>query len=137
MTIRILIIFLPCLIGMLWHDTPGLSISWSLGGSVFIAAIAQTKWFGQSNENQPFTRRLLRPVSMYSFLLAGVNVFGGGAYALNAAGHTLWGASLVPVTASLPLVSECLRLMLLAHASVTAGMKLVGFSYDKPKYTIP
>lgn len=35
------------------------------------------------------------------------------------------------------MIAACQRLMLLAHASVSAGMKLVGFRYGQPKYVIP
>src|SRR5206468_7407884 len=47
------------------------------------------------------------------------------------------GRNPIQVTTDLLVLAECQRLMLLAHASVTAGMKLAGFRYEKPKYVIP
>src|SRR5689334_4298085 len=134
MFIRFLIIFLPCVIGLMWSDKPELSIGWSMASSIFIAGFAQTKWFRQSGENTGVTQRLLRPVSMYHLIFIAYNVLGGAAYALDAAGYTIWGKSVVSVSSDLTLIAECQRLMLLAHVSVTAGMKLAGFRYGKPKY---
>jgi hypothetical protein len=136
MAIRILIVFLPYLVGLLCKS-PEISIASSLVGSVFIAGFAQTKWFRQSDENMTVTARLLRPVTMYHLMFVAFNVIGGGAYALNAAGYTIWGGGTISASGNLLLISECYRLMLLAQASVTAGMKLAGLSYGKPRFVIP
>ena len=74
---------------------------------------------------------------MYHLLFVISYVLGGAAFAVNAAGHTSWGTGTNSVTIDQSLIAECQRLMLLAHASVTAGMKLIGFAYDKPKYVVP
>ncbi|MFL6212865.1 MAG: hypothetical protein ACJ74J_03125 [Blastocatellia bacterium] len=136
MAIRILIIFAPVLIGFLWQDAPGPSLAWSFTSSVVIACIAQTNWFRQSGVKEAFTRHLMRPAFMFHFIFVAYNVLGGAAYALNASGYTL-GSNLIPMTVDLSVLAECQRLMLLAHASVAAGMKLLGFHYKDPKYVIP
>jgi hypothetical protein len=137
MAIRILIILLPYLVGFAWRESPGASIAWSLAGSIFVAGIAQTNWFRQSGENVPFTRRLLRPTSMYHLIFVAYNVVGAGAYALDTAGYAIWGVEPIAPTGNLVLIAECQRLLLLAQASVTVGMKLAGFRYSRPKYEIP
>ena len=53
--IRITILFLPSLCGLLWKNDPGISIAWSLAGSLFIAVTAQTRWFRQEGEGAPIT----------------------------------------------------------------------------------
>ena len=136
MALRILIIFAPVLIGFLWQDAPGPSLVWSFTGSVVIACIAQTNWFRQAGGKEVFTRYLMRPAFMFHFIFVAYNVLGGAAYALNASGYTL-GGKLIPMTIDPSVLAECQRLMLLAHASVTAGMKLLGFHYKNPKYVIP
>lgn len=134
---RIIVIFLPVIIGLLWLEEPGLSITWSLIGSVTIALVAQTRWFRQPGDQVALTDRLLRPQSMFHLLFVAYHIVGGAAYALNSAGYSPVGAG---VTASfhhdVSTIAECQRLMLLAHASVTVGMKLAGFRYSKPKYII-
>lgn len=137
MAIRILIIFLPFIVGFIGREQPEISIAWSLLGSIFIAVVAQTKWFRQAGEDTSTTQHLLRPVSMYHLIFVAYNVLGGGAYALDAAGYTIWASGGVSGASDLSVISECQRLMLLSHASVTAGMKLAGFRYGKPKYLIP
>jgi hypothetical protein len=136
MAIRILVIFLPYLVGLMWRDQPEASIALSLVSSILIAGIAQTDWFRQSGEKMGFTHHLLRPASMFHFIFVAYNVLGGAAYALNAAGYTL-GRTVIPSTGDLFLLAECQRLMLLSHTSITAGMKLAGFRYEKPKYMFP
>lgn len=134
---RILVIFLPYIFGWLWEELPAFSTAWSLAGSVFIAGISQTRWFRQSGESVPVTHRLLRPVSTYQFYFLGFHVAGGMFYALNAAGYSFWGRIAIPQEDALSTIAFCQRLMLLAHTSVTAGMKLAGFRYDQPRYVIP
>jgi hypothetical protein len=137
MAIRILVIFLPYIIGLMWPDQPAFSIVWSLAGSIFIAVIAQTSWFRQSDEKVRVSHQLLRPVSMYHLMFVAYNVLGGGAFALNAAGYALGGKSPASALSDILLIAGCQRLMLLAHASVTIGMKLARLRYEKPKYVIP
>lgn len=120
----------------MWLDEPEASITLSLTSSILIAATAQTNWFRQSIDRVPFTHHLLRPVSIFHLIFIAYNVLGGAAFALNAAGYSISGGP-VSVIGDLSLIAECQRLMLLAHASVTAGMKLTGFRYEKPKYIFP
>src|SRR2546427_4844697 len=87
---RLMILFLPSLIGLLWQDDPGVSIIWSLVGSLFIAVACQTSWFRQSHDNLPITRQLLRPFFMYHLFFVAYHVVGGAFYALDKAGYTLW-----------------------------------------------
>ena len=134
---RIFVIFLPVPIGLLLLDEPGLSITWSLIGSVAIALISQTRWFRQPGDRVDVKQQLLRPVSMFHFLFVAYHVVGGAAYALDAAGYSITAGSLGSfIHRDLATVAECQRLMLLAHASVTVGMKLAGFRYAKPRYMI-
>jgi hypothetical protein len=73
-----------------------------------------------------------------SFFFLGFHVVGGGFHALNNAGYSLSGEGLnLPTGNELFLDAVAERLMLLAQASVTAGMKLAGLQYDPPKYMIP
>src|SRR5581483_9175851 len=95
-----------------------------------------TEWFRQPDEKIAVSQRLLRPVSMFHIIFLAYNVLGAGAYVLNAIGYTI-GTTVIPNSADLYLVAECQRLMLLAHTSITAGMKLAGFRYPKPKYVLP
>ncbi len=134
---RIVILFLPFLMGLMWEDISGVSIAWSLAGSGFIAAIAQTQWFRQSDDVVPFTHRLLRPGSIYHFYFLGLQVVGAGFRALDMAGYNFSGQVGLPWEDELSMIAAAQQLMLLAHASVTAGMKLVGFRYGRPKYVIP
>ena len=80
---RIVILFLPSLLGLLWQSDPGISIAWSLAGSLFIAIIAQTRWFTESTENLPVSHRLLRPLFIYHFFFLGYHVVGAGFHALD------------------------------------------------------
>src|SRR5690348_8141118 len=135
---RIAVLFLPSLSGLLWRDHPGISIAWSLAGSLFIAIIAQTRWFTESTENLPVSHRLLRPPFAYHFFFLGYHVVGAGFHALNNAGYSVSGGGLnVPTGNELFLDAVAQRLMLLAQASVTTGMKLGGLRYAPPKYIIP
>jgi hypothetical protein len=68
MPIRLLIIFLPFIISFIWREQPEWSITWTLLGSVFIATVAQTKWFRQVDDDALVTLRLLRPESMYHLI---------------------------------------------------------------------
>jgi hypothetical protein len=134
---RIFVIFLPVTIGLLWLEEPGLSITWSLIGSVAIAVIAQTRWFRQPGDRIAITARLLRPQSMFHLLFVAYHIVGGAAYALDSAGYSmLTSGTTLSIHIDLTTIAECQRLMLLAHASVTVGMKLVGFRYSNPRYVI-
>ena len=84
---RIAILFLPSLFGLLWRDDPGISIAWSLAGSLLIAIVAQTRWFTESTENLPVSQRLLRPLFMYHFFFLGLHVVGAGFHAFDNAGY--------------------------------------------------
>jgi hypothetical protein len=138
MPIRLLTIFLPFVVSFIWSEQPEWAIAWTLLSSVFIAAVAQTKWFRQvDDEDASVTQRLLRPESMYHIIFIAYNVIGGGAYALDTAGYTLWASGPISGGGNLVLIARCQQLMLLGHASVTAGMKLAGFRYGKPRYLIP
>lgn len=134
---RILIIFLPYIFGWLWEDLPAFSTAWSLAGSVFIVFISHTLWFRQSPESVPVTHRLLRPLSLYQFWFLVPHVVGGTIYTLHVAGYYFWDRIAIPQENALATIAVCQRLMLLAHASVIAGMKLVGFRYGQLKYVIP
>ena len=134
---RLIILFLPSFFGLLWEDSPRFSIAWSLAGSLFIAWVSHTGWFRESGEDVPVTHRLLRPLSMYQFYFLGLNVMGATFFALDAAGYNFHGQVAEPNESLLALVAQVQRYMLLGHASVIAGMKLVGFRYDRPKYLIP
>ena len=90
----------------------------------------------QSGDDVPNTHRLLRPFSMYQFFFVGYHVLGGAFYALNNAGYAFW-TPVDPSEYDLSVNATAQGLMLLAHASVTAGMKLAGFRYHQPKYLIP
>ncbi|MBI4525315.1 MAG: hypothetical protein HY695_16050 [Deltaproteobacteria bacterium] len=136
MNIRIAILFVPSVLGLLWQDEPEISIIWSLAGSLFVAAIAQNSWFKQSDESLPITHRLLRPTFMYHFFFLGYHVLGGAVNALELAGYTYWGRVAEPAKYELSLNAMAQALMLLGHASVTAGMKLAGLRYDPPRYII-
>lgn len=136
MAVRILIIFLPSVVGLMWLDEPEASITLSLASSIFVAGIAQTKWFRQPSDSVSFTRHLLRPASIFHLIFIAYNVLGGAAYALNAAGYSIAGGSSIAIV-DLSVIAQCQRFMLLGHASVTAGMKLAGFRYEKPKYIFP
>lgn len=131
---RIIILFLPYVIGLLFSGSARISITWSLLGSVFVAVIAQTRWFTQSRDDIGLKMRLLRPGTMFQFYFIIFHVFGGAFHALNSAGYTFAGHVALPSEQDLELVAYAQRLMLLAHASVTAGMKLIGFHYGKLKY---
>ncbi|MBI3015272.1 MAG: hypothetical protein HYY65_09485 [Candidatus Tectomicrobia bacterium] len=133
---RIFVVFLPYLLGLMWRDPPGLSIALSSVGSFFIAGIAQTRWFRQSGDNLPITHRLLRPGFMFHLFFVAYHVVGAGFYALNAAGFGFFGRDLDPLEDVLKTIAVGQAWMLLAHASVTAGIKLVGFRYGPPKYVI-
>src|SRR3990172_7413457 len=134
---RLIILFLPSFFGLPWEDSPRFSIAWSLAGSLFIAWVSHTEWFRQSGEDVPVTHRLLRPLSMYQFYFLGLHVMGATFFALDAAGYNFHGQVAEPNESLLALVAQVQRYMLLGHASVIAGMKLVGFRYDRPKYLIP
>lgn len=121
---------------MLWQDDAGLSIVWSIAGSFLIAAVAQTEWFKQSHENAPLTHRLLRPTFMYHFFFLGYHVVGAGFNSLDLAGYSMRGKVTGPSEYDLSLNATAQALMLLAHASVTAGMKLANLRYPSPKYVI-
>ena len=136
MFLRLAILFLPSLVGLLWRDSPGVSIVWSIAGSFFIAAVAQTEWFKQSGEYVPLTHRLLRPSFMYHFFFLGYHVVGAGFNSLDLAGYSIWGKVTGPSEYDLSLNADAQALMLLAHASVTAGMKLASLRYQPPKYVI-
>jgi hypothetical protein len=135
MTTRIAILFLPSLIGLMWLDEPEISIVWSLAGSLFIAVIAQTRWFRLPGDDVPITYRLLHPSFMYHLFFVGNHVLGGAFYALNNAGYTFW-TPVDPSEYGMTLNATAQGFMLLAHASTTAGMKLAGLRYDPPKYQI-
>ena len=83
MFVRLAILFLPSLLGLLWKDDPAPSIAWSLAGSLYIAGIAQTRWFRQEEGDIPVTHRLLRPVFTYHLFFVLANVVGGAFYALD------------------------------------------------------
>jgi len=134
--IRIAILFVPSLCGLLWANDPKISIAWSLAGSLFIAIIAQTRWFMQSGEALPITYRLLRPLFMYHFFFVGLHVVGGAFYALDNTAYSFWQPAGDTSAYDVSVNATAQGLMLLAHASVTAGMKLVGFRYNPPKYLI-
>ncbi len=136
MTVRLFIIFLPLLIGLMLLDPPELSIVWSLAGSVFIAGIVQTNWFTESAQDESVTRRLLRPGSMFHLMFVVFHIIGGAFHALNGAGHSFFGTRVPDPTYDPFVLSYCQRLMLLSHASVTAGMKLVGLHYGFPCYRV-
>lgn len=134
---RIFVIFLPVVIGWLWLEEPWLSITWSLVASVAIALIAQTRWFRQGGDRLSITDRLLRPQSMFHLLFVAYHIIGGAAYALDSAGYSPFTSHFTSVVHNnLYAIAESQRLMLLAHASVTVGMKLAGFRYPRPKYII-
>jgi len=100
-----------------------------------IALIAQTRWFRQPGDKIDVRQQLLRPVSMFHFLFVTYHVIGAAAYALDAAGYSIaTGSFSSTIHLNLATIAESQRLMLLAHASVTVGMKLAGFRYAKPKY---
>lgn len=134
---RIIVLYIPSLLGLMWDDQAGVSIVWSLAGSVFIAVISHTRWFRQSDERVPVTHRLLRPLSIYQAFFLGLHVMGGTFYALDAAGYSFWGQVASPQEGLLSLAALCQSYMLLGHASAIAGMKVVGFRYGRPKYLIP
>lgn len=134
---RISFLFLPSLLGLVWNEDSGFSIVWSLAGSIFIALVAQTRWFRQTNDDAPITHRLLRPVSIAHVFFVGFHVVGGAFHAMDAVGYTFWGRAGEPLGYDLALIAEAQRLMLLAHTGLTAGMKLAGFRYDRPKYVVP
>lgn len=134
---RTIVLFLPYILGWFWEDLPAFSIAWSLAGSVFIAFISHTLWFRQSPESVPVTHRLLRPLSFYQFWFLVPNVVGATFYTLHVAGYYFWDRIAIPQENALATIALSQRLMLLAHTSVIAGMKLVGFRYGRPKYMIP
>ncbi len=118
-------------------ETPGLSIMWCLTGSVFIALLAQSSWFREASNELPVIEQLLRPSSMYHFVFVSFHVIGGAAYCLDAAGFGLGGGVANADAYGLALAASAQQMMLLGHASVTAGMKIVGFHYEQPRYVIP
>ncbi|MBI2361074.1 MAG: hypothetical protein HYV04_19580, partial [Deltaproteobacteria bacterium] len=134
---RILLLYLPSFVGLIWDALPRFSIAWSVAGSFFIAIITQTRWFREPDDDIPVTQRLLRPISVYQFYFLGFQVVGSAFYALNAAGYNFHGQVAMPQESKLELIAQLQSYMLLAHASVMAGMKLVGFKYGKPRYVIP
>jgi len=136
MILRIIILFVPSLLGLLWQDDPWISLAWSFAGSLLIAGTAQTLWFSQSNEDVPITHRLLRPMFIYHFFFVGYHVVGGVVNSWDLAGYTLWGTPAGQSEYELSLNATAQGLMLLAQASVTAGMKLAGLRYGPPKYVI-
>src|SRR5438445_8519721 len=123
---RIAVLFIPSLMGLLWQDNLGVSIVWSLAGSLFIALIAQTSWFQESGENLPVTQRPLRPLFMYNLMFVAYHVVGGAFYTLDAFGYTFEGLVGGSREHDLTLAATAQALMLLAHASVITGMKLAG-----------
>src|SRR5437879_6393825 len=133
---RIIILYIPSLVGLLWGTESEISIIWSLGGSLFIAAIAQTRWFAQSDETLLRSGCLLRPAFMYHLSFVAVHVVGCAFHGLDNAGYRFWGQVAEPSQYKLSLDATAQRLMLLAQASVTAGMKLGNPKYGPPKYTV-
>ena len=136
MVARLVLIFSPLVIGPVLFDIPEYSIAWSLAASVFIATVAQTNWFRESAYDKSFTHSLLRPGSMFHILFVSYHIIGGTIYAVNGSGHSLFGTVVSDLTYDPTFMSKCQRLMLLSHASVTAGMKLVGFGYNQPQFRL-
>jgi len=136
MVARLVLIFSPLVIGPVLFDIPEYSIAWSLAASVFIASVAQTNWFRESAYDKSFTHSLLRPGAMFHVLFVSYHIIGGTIYALNGSGHSLFGTVVSDLTYNPTFMSKCQRLMLLSHASVTAGMKLVGFGYNQPQFRL-
>ena len=132
---RIAILFLPSLIGILWQDEPSISLAWSLAGSFLIAAFALSPGFREADDSLPLTRQLLRPFFMFHFFFIGNHVVGGAFYALNNAGSGFW-TPVDPSEYGIALNATAQELMLLAHASTTAGMKLAGLRYERPNYHV-
>ncbi len=135
MIIRIVIVFLPSIVGLLWQNDAMISIFWSLAGSFFIAGLALTAWFRQ-DDDAPISQRLLRPCFMYQFFFIVYHVIGAGFSSLDVSGHRFWGTTADSSQYELSLNATAQALMLAAHASVTAGMKLVNFRYQRHQYII-
>jgi hypothetical protein len=74
---------------------------------------------------------------MFHFLFVVYHILGGAAYALESAGYSPFASNGTSIIHhDLSTIAECQRLMLLAHAGVTIGMKLAGFRYSRPKYIV-
>jgi hypothetical protein len=129
---RILILFLPSLFGLLWQSAPEIFMVWALTGSYFIATITQTQWFRQTDGSVPLTHRLLAPSFSFHLYFISLHVVGGGFYFLDAIGFSYWQRVGASSEFEMPLIAKAQGLMLLAHASVTVGMKLAGSKADRP-----
>ena len=73
---------------------------------------------------------------MFHLMFVVFHIIGGAFHALNGAGHSIFGTRVPDPTYDPFVLSYCQRLMLLSHASVTAGMKLVGLHYGFPCYWV-
>jgi hypothetical protein len=135
--IRLCVLFFPSLLGLTCQHEPVISIICSLTGSVFIVLVSQTQWFKESDEVLPLKFRLLRPNVTFHLFFFASHVVGDTFYILNTAGVASWQQVTAPTVSDLSVLSTAQALVLLAHASVTAGMKLASFRYSMPKYTIP
>jgi hypothetical protein len=134
---RIALLFVPSILGLLWQGEPQISIIWSLMGSFFVAAVALSRKFTQLEMNSLVTRQLLRPFFMFQLYFLGLHVIGAGFYCFNTIGYEFWNETGPAQVSLLEPLAKAQALMLLAHASVTAGMKLVGFQYRPPPYNVP
>lgn len=133
---RIALLFAPSLLGLAW-TAPSVSIAWSLAGSLFVAGLTQTHWFLEDAGEAPIFARALRPSFMFNFFMIALHVAGGACHALDALGYSFRGWEGPTYGGSLAPIATAQALMLLGHASCVAGMKLVGFRYGPPRWTVP
>lgn len=105
-------------------------------GSLFVAVIAQSRWLTQTDDAVPITYRLLRPSFSFHFYFVLAHMLGGTVYALNLSGYHLSGIEAMPSVFDLATTARAQQLMLLGHAGVTAGMKLIGFRYKPCRYSV-
>lgn len=133
---KVLVPFAPWVAGLAWTEDPLVSVLWSLAGSVLIAGLAQTRWFRSPDDGASWSERLLRPSATWHLFFVAFHVAGGLASALATAGLGPFGPAESAGDWELAETARAQRLMLLAHAGVTAGMRLVGFAYPPPRYLV-
>lgn len=136
---RLLALFIPWVLSLLFQSDPSLSYFIAWLGSFYIFSLTLTGWVKPLPDDRSFAEQLMRPILLVQIIFAGYTCCTSIFYMLNVLGYDNFHKTsefLLIDTEKLALTAQCQRYYCLGHAAFVSGILIVMRYPDKQKFKV-
>jgi len=122
---KLVILYIPWLLSLLFDSDPLLSYFTAWAGSFFIFYVTLTGKIKPLPDDRPFADQIMRPIILVHIIFAGYMACSSIFYLLNTLGYYNFTAPQIAIlqdTNKIQLIAQCQRYYCLAHAAMVSGM---------------